>query len=193
MADWDEDSPILCANLTRLLNFIRDDARARKPLSVEDARMWQVETMRNLVPAREIYIGRFRGEKGLEDTGVRIGPYSGVAPWEVKKALGAFEKSLHEMLADFDKSFSVGATVTQENLLDILEFCAWVHAEWVRIHPFANGNGRTARLWANAIAMRYGLPPFVRLRPRPGDGYTQAAKAAMIGDWEASVPVFWKC
>ena len=29
-------------------------------------------------------------------------------------------------------------------------------ADWIRIHPFANGNGRTARMWANAIFMRYG-------------------------------------
>lgn len=49
----------------------------------------------------------------------------------------------------------------------IVAVYAWAHAEWVRIHPFANGNGRTARLWANSLAMRYGLPPFAGLRPRP--------------------------
>ena len=34
-----------------------------------------------------------------------------------------------------------------------------------------NSNGRTARMWANSLAMRYSLPPFVHLRPRPDDGY----------------------
>jgi Fic family protein len=62
----------------------------------------------------------------------------------------------------------------------------------VRIHPFANGNGRTARLWANFIAMRYGLPPFVTLRPRPGDDYGAAAAAAMDGDWRPTERVFRK-
>lgn len=54
-------------------------------------------------------------------------------------------------------------------------------------HPFANGDGRTARLWANSLAMRYGLPPFVRLRPRP-DG--NDSRKAMLGDWEATVALF---
>ena len=55
---------------------------------------------------------------------------------------------------------------------------------------FLNGNGRTARLWANCIAMRYGLPPFVRLRPRPDDAYGHASEEAMQGRWQATAPVF---
>ena len=58
------------------------------------------------------------------------------------------------------------------------------------MHPFANGNGRTARLLANAIALRYGLPPFVRLRPRPGLGYPAAAEASMRGDYQPLATVF---
>ena len=60
----------------------------------------------------------------------------------------------------------------------------------VRIHPFANGNGRTARLWANFLALRYGLPPFIRLRPRPDDGYGDAGNEAMRGNWEPTAAVF---
>jgi Fic family protein len=80
--------------------------------------------------------------------------------------------------------------MTADRLAATLDVCAWVHAEWVRIHPFANGNGRTARLWANFIAMRYGLPPFVRLHPRPERGYGAAASAAMRGDWDQTALVF---
>ena len=64
------------------------------------------------------------------------------------------------------------------------------HAEWVRIHPFANGNGRTAQLWANNIALRYGVPPFIRLRPRPNSGYAAAGDKAMQGDWKPTAVVF---
>lgn len=60
----------------------------------------------------------------------------------------------------------------------------------MRIHPFANGNGRTARLWANAIAMRYGLPPFVRLRPRPDFGYEAASGEAMRGKHQTTILAF---
>ena len=60
---------------------------------------------------------------------------------------------------------------------------AWAHSKWVRIHPFANGNGRTARTWANLLLLRYGLRPVVRLRPRPGGNYGAAGAAAMWGHW----------
>ena len=58
--------------------------------------------------------------------------------------------------------------------------------EW----SFANGNGRTARPWANCIAMRYGLPPFIRLLPRPNYGYANAGARAMQGDWKPTAVVF---
>jgi len=77
-----------------------------------------------------------------------------------------------------------------DQLAAIIDLCAWAHAEWIRIHPFANGNGRTARRWANSLAMRYGLPPFVRLRPRPDPGYGAAGVKAMQGNWEPTVTVF---
>ena len=80
--------------------------------------------------------------------------------------------------------------MSADELAAVINLCAWVHSEWVRIHPFANGNGRTARLWADAIAMRYDLPPFVRLRPRPGDEYGAASAAAMVGRWQPTSQLF---
>jgi Fic family protein len=72
----------------------------------------------------------------------------------------------------------------------VIDLCAWAHTEWTRIHPFANGNGRTARLWANFLAVRYRLPPFIRLRPRPDEGYADAGARAMQGDWQPTALVF---
>lgn len=72
-----------------------------------------------------------------------------------------------------------------------MTLCSYAHGEWVRIHPFANGNGRTARLWANWCALRYNLPPFVRLKPRPqGNLYARAAASSMAGDHRSMVAVF---
>jgi Fic family protein len=68
-------------------------------------------------------------------------------------------------------------------LAAVVQLAGLAHGEWVRIHPFANGNGRTARLWVAWVAARYGLPLFLRLKPRPAaTQYAVAASACMRGD-----------
>lgn len=43
--------------------------------------------------------------------------------------------------------------------LNDMELAAWTHAEFVRIHPFADGNGRTSRLLMNYQLMSKGFAP----------------------------------
>jgi Fic family protein len=43
--------------------------------------------------------------------------------------------------------------------IDPVELASWSHAEFVRIHPFPDGNGRTARLIMNYQLMSAGLLP----------------------------------
>lgn len=43
--------------------------------------------------------------------------------------------------------------------LNPIELAAWTHAEFVRIHPFIDGNGRTSRLIMNYQLMRNGFLP----------------------------------
>lgn len=40
-----------------------------------------------------------------------------------------------------------------------IELAAWTHAEFVKIHPFVDGNGRTARLIMNYQLMKKGFLP----------------------------------
>ena len=40
-----------------------------------------------------------------------------------------------------------------------IELAAWTHAEFVKIHPFADGNGRTSRLIMNYQLMAHGFLP----------------------------------
>ena len=44
-----------------------------------------------------------------------------------------------------------------ENACDAVELAAWTHAEFVKIHPFPDGNGRICRLLMNYQLMRKGL------------------------------------
>ena len=46
----------------------------------------------------------------------------------------------------------------------VIEYAAEAHFKLVDIHPFVDGNGRTARLLMNLILMKYGFPPAVVLK-----------------------------
>jgi fido (protein-threonine AMPylation protein) len=138
------------------------------------------------------YVGCYRGEKGIENVRVWVGIHEGAVPGKVAGQLKEFENRLQRTLSALDKLYPVGAPLDGDVLSAVIDLAAWAHAEWVRIHPFANGNGRTARMWANAIFMRYGLDPVVRIRPRPDDGYGAASAQAMHRDWKATAVVFRK-
>lgn len=62
----------------------------------------------------------------------------------------------NEMYAQI-KNFYV--ELSQKNELNGIELAAWTHAEFVRIHPFLDGNGRTARLLMNYRLMAKGFLP----------------------------------
>ncbi len=190
MADWDANSDQLEANLSRLSSDIRQDAIDRAPLTVDTARAWHQTMMSGLAPDKPEYVGRYRGELGLEGLGVQIGNHYGVVSTRVAVELKSFEETLQRAMLVLDELIEPGQIPSTDELDAVIELCAWVHSEWVRIHPFANGNGRTARLWANAIAIRYGVPAFVRVRPRPGGDYAKIADAAMTGSWQAAIPMF---
>jgi hypothetical protein len=190
VADWDADSPRLRRNLINVLRDARDRAVRRDLPTVEDARRCQRDSMAGLDAPERKYVGRFRGEPGLESTRVWIGGREGVAPADVAAELAAFERTLQRVVVVLDARYPRGRDLDPDGLAAVIDVCAWAHAEWVRIHPFANGNGRTARIWANALLMRYGLPPAVRLRPRPDGGYGLAGVAAMDGDWRPTAAIF---
>jgi Fic family protein len=190
--NWDEDSPQLRENLAKILAEIVRDAELRERPSREMARQWQALFMEGLDVPDARFAGAYRGEPGLEHTGVRVGANYGVAPSEVSETLRQFEAKLQTLVAELDALLPVGQDPTADQLAAIVDLCAWAHAEWIRIHPFANGNGRTARLWANWLSVRYGLPPFIRLRPRPDGAYGDAGAKAMRGDWKPTAVVFHK-
>ena len=189
MADWDANSPRLTENLVGVLRRARAAAFRRDAPSLEDARVWHRDMMAGLRVPHPSHVGRFRGEAGLETYRVRVGVNKGVAPDDVGGALARFEQTLQSAVAALDERYPSGQELDADGLAAVIDLCAWAHAEWIRIHPFANGNGRTARIWANVLLMRYGLPPVMRLRPRPNDGYGEAGAAAMTGDWRPTAAV----
>lgn len=62
-------------------------------------------------------------------------------------------------MADYD---------TKKPTFNPIELASYVHAEFVRIHPFQDGNGRTARLLLNFMLMKAGYQPvIIEAKDRP--------------------------
>lgn len=65
--------------------------------------------------------------------------------------------------------------------LNPIELAAWTHAEFVRIHPFQDGNGRTSRLIMNYQLMSYGFLPISIAKENRLDYYNALDKYAARG------------
>jgi Fic family protein len=62
------------------------------------------------------------------------------------------------------------------------EIAIKAHIDLVTIHPFSDGNGRTARLLMNLLLMRGGYPPMVILPEERPDYIDSLEKSQLIGD-----------
>ena len=77
------------------------------------------------------------------------------------------------------------------------EIIADLHYRLAAIHPFANGNGRIARLLVAFICMRYTVAMFLHIKPRPeGEDYVRASRDSMgrppdfVGNHTTTTAVF---
>jgi len=66
---------------------------------------------------------------------------------------------------------------------DVFLTAAWMHFEFERIHPFADGNGRVGRLLLNLHFLRHNWPP-VHILPKDRDDYIKALDQAAEGDMD---------
>lgn len=188
--DAPSDLPTLRRNVRAVLAKLSADAPSRQRPTVTMAHDWHraIYTGVSSVPAPH-FLGAARGSShpDLRAYGLAIGDGLGrvVAqtppPDEVAQRLAEFELSLDTAVVSLDQQIPAGHKPHGSAQLEaVVTLCAVLHGEWVLLHPYANGNGRTARVWANWAALRYGLPPFVRVKPRP-DGllYPRAAASSM--------------
>ena len=188
--------PQIQANIAALGATLGADAQARPVPTITTAQDWH----------RAIYVGvqlpepYFAGEIRDSDPRfpelygyeVRVGGVLGVRSKDVPGELALLETRLRTICARLDAAIPAGTTPSDAaTYLAVINTCANAHGEWIRIHPFANGNGRTARLWATWLGLRYGLPPFVEVKPRPaGQPYAAAAAASMHGNHQLCAVLF---
>jgi Fic family protein len=197
---WNDDPPnhagVIESNLREVLGRLEEEASDRSAPTVAAAQQWHREIYAGVPLPVDYYAGEVRDSDqqfpeliGYE---VTVGEHPGALSADVPAALKVFEGQLQDVIAAVDSAIPIAdGPQNLGQLHTVIDVCAGAHGRWVQIHPFANGNGRIARIWANWCAMRYGLPPFVRLRPRPeGLAYALAAFASMTGDYRPMIGVF---
>jgi fido (protein-threonine AMPylation protein) len=189
---WNDDPPGSAAqieqNIRAVAARIYADAPRRERPAIAAAQAWHRAIYAGVALPVAYYAGEVRDSDRrfpeLVDYEVQVGRLRGVPAARVPAELERLQRRVRNAVAGPDGAIPVGRPpVTALELRAVLTLAANLHGEWVRIHPFANGNGRIARLWVIWVAARYGLPPFVRLKPRPaGLPYAAAALASMSGE-----------
>lgn len=76
------------------------------------------------------------------------------------------------------------ASLQQDSGEHTVIFAAGAHIELVRIHPFVDGNGRTARLLTNLLLLRPGYPPALYTTDQRRDYMQALDQATYYGDAE---------
>ncbi|MCS7082163.1 MAG: Fic family protein [Bacteroidetes bacterium] len=90
------------------------------------------------------------------------------------------------LMYQLEKNLELRLPYAARGLKELVEVIAEIHHRLTFIHPFRNGNGRTARLVSDLISLRCGGPPVV-LYVREGDlrrAYIEALRQADQGRME---------
>lgn len=207
--DWQDDpadDATIHRNVGRVVSHLgQQSSGLRAAPTSDDIRRWHTALYAGCSTPSPDYPGNYRGDTrcpDLADYEIAIGPrqpdglpdrvgvWSSIVADEVK----AYFVWLHSALEILDHQPRAS---TEAFLTDFVRMAATAHGEWVRIHPFANGNGRTARLLVAALCLHYRLPVFLAVKPRPANpDYARAARASMgrpplfRGDHTATAALF---
>lgn len=108
------------------------------------------------------------------DVDVVVGQFHPPHPTQVRN-------SMYQYIDNLNFKISIATT----RLLQI-ECLVYAHYEFIRIHPFNNGNGRTGRIIMNLVALKLGFQP-MDLYHREGESrtiYINSMREADNGNFE---------
>lgn len=124
---------------------------------------------------RAIFGGAFPEQAGRQRTDpVQVGGEECCAAGLIGQRMAEFGTQLSERLVAAESDPYGG----EERFSAQVELACWAHIEYLRIHPFIDGNGRTARVLLNIMLKRFGLYP---IQVRTEDGYLGLLRAALTG------------
>lgn len=194
---WDDDdaadAPLILANIASRLAELRAAAAKRRAPTIGEVQRWHAACYAGCKLPAAGYAGHFRGDPTVPElVGYEVGigqrqpdgwpSKVGVFSSQVRGAVLQLLSQIRGGIAHLDAILPQGNRPSDASQLQAIAFlAAAIHGEWIRIHPHANGNGRTARVWAAWVALRYGAPVFVSIKPRPNDAAYAVASARSMG------------
>ena len=140
---------------------IKEDAYMKRKLSVDFVKEINASVMKSTGGVVSTISGNFDTSKGE----IRLAQV-----YVDKKYFPDFSKipNLLETLINI-----INAKIDNVSDLDIVKLAADIHYNFVNIHPFGDGNGRTARLLMNYIQM-YHHEPLIKIFTEDRAGYIDA-------------------
>jgi cell filamentation protein len=101
---------------------------------------------------------------------------------------------LPTIIQEFETEFLSEIPTKVENYEDLIRIVAPIHAELLFIHPFREGNGRTARLFADLMALKFGFDTFhfERITDTKMPEYIKGVQSAAEKDYKPMKDLFKK-
>lgn len=127
-------------NHAQAWDFVQDNLISKKAMDLNEKDLLDIHTL-ILKNIDEINRGKYR------DVRVRIAGSLTIFPNYLK---------VPDLMSEL---FTWLKNQQADTLESILETAILIHLKIVKIHPFTDGNGRTARLFMNTILMQKNLPP----------------------------------
>lgn len=145
-------------NQKEAINYIEGFIKEKKPLKDVDVIMLHRITLKGI---SDYWAGRYK-----ESQNRIIGSkHKTTPPYKVSSEMGNLTYLINN----------------NPNKLNPIDLAAFAHHEIARIHPFVDGNGRTARLLCNLILISNGYPPVV-VRAKERKKYFDCLEKAHFGN-----------
>jgi cell filamentation protein len=101
-------------------------------------------------------------------------------------------KFLPTIIQEFETEFLNDLPKQIESYDELVQYVAPMHAELLFIHPFREGNGRTARLFADLIAVNFDFSKFKfeKITKKKMPEYIKAIQSAAEKNYQPMIQLF---
>ena len=163
------------------------EARQQVP-GASAIRSWHDALFREVAPVR-YYAGNVRQDNKrfvCLGTNVTVDGVAGAHYRTVPQLVAEFAVVLHARLSAVELNWTTLSL--DEKLRRVATIVGTAVGEFIKIHPFLNGNGRTSRLLWRVLLHRLGLPGnWMSVVRRPGPPYGTVMAQAMRGNYVPAI------